>query len=71
MTTTVVTMTLTGLAADTGPAARAGARRAVVVVAMFAGALVGALLTLRASPAAVVAAGAHRTARSPAPWATR
>jgi uncharacterized membrane protein YoaK (UPF0700 family) len=81
MSTTVVTMTLTGLAADTGPAARAGARRAVVVVAMFAGALVGALLTLRAGPAAAlalalattaaVAAGAHRTARSPAPWATR
>jgi hypothetical protein len=48
---------------------------------MFAGALVGALLTLRASPAAAlalataimasVAVGAHRVARSPAPWATR
>jgi uncharacterized membrane protein YoaK (UPF0700 family) len=81
LSTTVVTMTLTGLAADAGPAARAGARRVVAVVAMFAGALVGALLTLRASPAAAlalataitasVAVGAHRVARSPAPWATR
>ncbi len=81
MTTTVLTLTLTGLAADARPMGGAGGRRAVVVVAMFAGALAGALLTLRASPAAAlalaaataaaVALGAHRAARSPEPWSTR
>jgi uncharacterized membrane protein YoaK (UPF0700 family) len=47
LTTTVLTMTLTGLAADsrlTGASGRGSLRRIAAVVAMFAGALVGALL---------------------------
>jgi uncharacterized membrane protein YoaK (UPF0700 family) len=47
MTTTVLTMTLTGLAADSPLAGGSGERslrRIAVVVAMFAGALTGALL---------------------------
>jgi len=50
LTTTVLTLTITGIAAD-GPLAGAtgarAARRLISVVAMFAGALVGALLVLR------------------------
>lgn len=57
MTTTVLTLTLTGLAADTtsgaGVRARPG-RRIIAVLTMFAGALVGGVLTLRvAVPAAL------------------
>src|SRR3954465_2614934 len=51
LTTTVLTMTLTGLAADSKPAGGAGkgsARRIAAVGAMLAGAVVGALL-LKAS----------------------
>jgi uncharacterized membrane protein YoaK (UPF0700 family) len=47
LTTTVLTMTLTALAAESGPAGGTGqgsVRRATAVVAMFAGALIGALL---------------------------
>ena len=47
LTTTVLTMTLTGLAADSPPAGGSGegsARRVSAVLAMFAGALGGALL---------------------------
>jgi uncharacterized membrane protein YoaK (UPF0700 family) len=47
LTTTVLTMTLTGLAADSPPAGGSGkgsVRRAAAVLAMFAGALSGALL---------------------------
>jgi uncharacterized membrane protein YoaK (UPF0700 family) len=47
LTTTVLTMTLTGLAADSRPAGGSGhgtMRRAAAVLAMLAGALVGALL---------------------------
>lgn len=47
LTTTVLTMTLTGLAADSPPAGGSGkgsVRRIAAVVAMFAGALAGALL---------------------------
>jgi uncharacterized membrane protein YoaK (UPF0700 family) len=47
LTTTVLTMTLTGLAADSPAAGGTGkgtARRVAAVAAMFAGALVGALL---------------------------
>ncbi len=47
LTTTVVTMTLTGLAADSSPAGGSGkgsVRRVAAVLAMFAGALCGALL---------------------------
>jgi uncharacterized membrane protein YoaK (UPF0700 family) len=51
MTTTVLTMTLTGLAADSPPAGGSGkgsARKLAAVLAMLAGALTGALL-LKAS----------------------
>lgn len=47
LTTTVLTMTLTALAADstlTGGAGKGSVRRVAAVLAMFAGALVGALL---------------------------
>ena len=47
LTTTVLTMTLTGLAADSrlaGGPGKGSPRRTAAVVAMFAGALVGALL---------------------------
>src|SRR6185312_12239225 len=47
LTTTVLTLTLTGVAADSRLAGGAGghpARRLVAVTAMFAGALIGALL---------------------------
>jgi uncharacterized membrane protein YoaK (UPF0700 family) len=47
LTTTVLTMTFTGLAADSPPAGGSGrgsARRIAAVVAMFTGALAGALL---------------------------
>jgi len=51
LTTTVLTLTITGIAAD-GPLAGATgahvARRLISVVAMFAGALVGAVLVLHA-----------------------
>jgi uncharacterized membrane protein YoaK (UPF0700 family) len=51
LTTTVLTLTITGLAAD-GPLAGAtgahAARRAISVAAMFTGALVGAVLVLHA-----------------------
>jgi uncharacterized membrane protein YoaK (UPF0700 family) len=49
LTTTVLTLTLTGLAADGVRAFKP--RRLVAVVAMFAGALAGALLTLGPGPA--------------------
>ena len=47
LTTTVLTMTITGLAADSSLAGGHGgrtARRALSILAMFAGALVGAIL---------------------------
>ncbi|MFJ3906488.1 YoaK family protein [Streptomyces sp. NPDC090025] len=47
LTTTVLTLTLTGLAADSGPAGGTGprpGRRVLSVLAMFLGALVGAVL---------------------------
>jgi uncharacterized membrane protein YoaK (UPF0700 family) len=83
LTTTVLTLTLTGLAADSRLADGSGgasARRILAVVAMFGGALAGGLLTVQASPAAAlalagalvagVALGAHRVARSTEGWAT-
>jgi uncharacterized membrane protein YoaK (UPF0700 family) len=48
LTTTVLTLTLTGLAADGFRAVKP--RRLIAVAAMFAGALVGALLTLGPGP---------------------
>jgi uncharacterized membrane protein YoaK (UPF0700 family) len=79
LTTTVLTMTLTGIAADSGSGAgsRIG-RRGLAVAAMLVGALAGALLALRVdifSPLAVaagllalLAASAQVLARSGAAW---
>ncbi|MFE6148530.1 YoaK family protein [Streptomyces sp. NPDC057889] len=82
LTTTVLTLTLTGLAADSGPAGGAAprpGRRILSVLAMFLGALVGAVL-LRVGPSlvlgvalALLAAGAVVLWRLSAPgagWAT-
>ena len=80
LTTTVLTLTITGIAADSAPGGGRGAhagRRLVAVAAMFVGALVGAVLIAhgqRAYPLAVALAlavavvGAAR-AGSPAPAA--
>jgi peptidoglycan/LPS O-acetylase OafA/YrhL len=48
LTTTVLTMTLTGIAADTSLSGRGATivRRALAVIAMFAGAIIGALIVL-------------------------
>jgi len=81
MTTTVLTMTLTGLAADIATTgAPTMARRVVAVLTMFAGALVGTLLVLHAPPewplalAAVLLAWAilvaFQPSRHPAAWHT-
>jgi len=78
-TTTVLTMTLTGIAADIRKASYAVAvRRTVAVLAMFVGGLVGALLVLHVNAAttiavaaalmAIVAIGATVTSRRPADW---
>ena len=61
LTTTVLTMTLTGIAADSALAGGAGSklgRRSLAVAAMFVGALVGALLVLHVDVAAPLAAAA-------------
>ncbi len=79
--TTVVTMAVTGLIADVhGGGGESRTRRALAVLALFAGAAVGALLVLHAGPAwalapaavliAVVLAVVVRTSREPAPWHT-
>ena len=81
LTTTVLTMTLTGIAADvrTQDRGRAGlGRRILAVATMFSGAAVGALLVLHAGTAAalglatallaVVTAGAALATRRPGPW---
>ena len=78
-TTTVLTMTLTGIAADIRKASYAVAvRRTIAVLAMFLGALVGALLVLHVNAAttiavaavlvAMVAVGATVASRRPAEW---
>lgn len=80
-TTTVLTMTLTGIAADSRAAGGPGAglaRRSLSIVAMLLGALCGALLVLKVDRAAAlgVAAGvvaltalaADRVSRVAAPW---
>ncbi|MEV7022321.1 YoaK family protein [Kitasatospora sp. NPDC093558] len=76
LTTTVLTMTITALAAD-----RSGPRRLASAVWMLAGALLGALLVLHANvPTALalaaalliaVAAVLHRPARTTPAWAAR
>ena len=81
LTTTVLTMTLTGIAADVraqGHGLAVLRRRILAVAAMFAGAVGGALLVLHAGAApalglatgllAVVTAGAALAARRPGPW---
>ena len=80
LTTTVLTMTLTGIAAD-APTTRRGAafgRRLVAVATMFVGALVGAALVLHDNIAvalgialgliAVIAVAAFVSARQPSAW---
>ncbi len=84
LTTTVLTMTLTGIAADVRAKdfERAGlGRRILAVATMFGGAACGALLVLHASATAalglavgllaVVTAGATLAARRPGPWRAR
>jgi uncharacterized membrane protein YoaK (UPF0700 family) len=81
LTTTVLTMTLTGIAADVraqGHGLAVLRRRILAVAAMFAGAVGGALLVLHAGTApalglatgllAVVTAGAALATRQPGPW---
>ena len=79
LTTTVLTMTLTGIAADMRQGDRfAVVRRLLAVTAMLAGAVAGALLVLDVSDVAalglaagllsVVVVGASAASRSPAPW---
>jgi uncharacterized membrane protein YoaK (UPF0700 family) len=79
LTTTVLTMTLTGIAADIRKASYAVAvRRTLAVVCMFAGAVLGAVLVLHVNPAtaiavaaglmAIVALGAARASRQAASW---
>jgi uncharacterized membrane protein YoaK (UPF0700 family) len=81
LTTTVLTLTLTGLAADSSAAGGGGAklgRRLVAVTAMFLGALVGGLLAVNVSVAtplavavgllAATAVGAQILSRSRAVW---
>jgi uncharacterized membrane protein YoaK (UPF0700 family) len=82
LTTTVLTMTLTGIAADIrNRDFGVAARRVVAVVAMLAGAVAGALLVLHSSaPAALgvacalvaaVLVTAATTSRHPAQWQRR
>ena len=78
LTTTVLTMTLTGIAADARRSPATTARRALAVLTMFAGALAGALLALHTTLAwalapavlelAVVVAVATAASRHPAGW---
>jgi uncharacterized membrane protein YoaK (UPF0700 family) len=84
LTTTVLTLTLTGLAADSRLAGGAGgrpARRLISVSAMLTGALIGALLVihvdlvlplgLAAALIAVTSVAAHRLSAPGSPWARR
>jgi hypothetical protein len=79
LTTTVLTMTLTGVAADLRDRDHfAIVRRLLAVGTMLAGAVVGALLVLDVSNEsalavaagllAIVVVGAGLTSRVPAPW---
>ena len=75
LTTTVLTLTLTGIAADSRPAGGTGGhpgRRLIAVTAMFTGALLGALLVTNIDlvlplsiAAALIAASALQPAGSP------
>jgi uncharacterized membrane protein YoaK (UPF0700 family) len=81
LTTTVLTLTLTGIAADSHLAGGSGgnpARRLLAVATIFLGALIGALfevhsdlmvpLALAAALMASTAVIAHRTSTADAPW---
>ncbi|UOB15298.1 DUF1275 domain-containing protein [Streptomyces sp. HP-A2021] len=81
LTTTVLTLTLTGLAADSSPAGGATprpGRRLLSVLAMFLGALAGAVLLLHTELAlalglalvllVVTSAAVHRLSGSDDPW---
>ena len=81
LTTTVLTLTVTGIAADSRLAGGSGphpGRRLVAVLAMLAGAVVGGMLVLHVSIAAasglatglLLVAGlvTHWVSASPAPW---
>jgi uncharacterized membrane protein YoaK (UPF0700 family) len=79
LTTTVLTMTLTGIAADLRERDRSAiTRRLLAVFAMLLGAVAGALLVLDVSNVAalglaaallaVTVAGAGAGSRAPAPW---
>jgi uncharacterized membrane protein YoaK (UPF0700 family) len=80
MTTTVLTMTLTGIAADMRAGKRSATfnRRLLAVATMLAGAIGGAEVVLQLGPAAalavatallaVVTVAAVRTARTPGAW---
>jgi uncharacterized membrane protein YoaK (UPF0700 family) len=59
LTTTVLTMTLTGIASDLrrGVHGVTFARRLLAVLSMFAGAVVGAVLVLHKSPTAALVVG--------------
>jgi uncharacterized membrane protein YoaK (UPF0700 family) len=82
LTTTVLTMTLTGLAADVRSGLRnaAFARRLLAVATMLGGAVLGAELVLNDNPAtalgvgtallAIIGAAAWQTTRHDAPWRT-
>ena len=81
LTTTVLTMTLTGVASDSviagGKGSRIG-RRSLAVAAMFVGALIGSLLALKVDTAATLAAAtgllavtaavAHRVSNTDSEW---
>jgi uncharacterized membrane protein YoaK (UPF0700 family) len=81
LTTTVLTLTLTGLAADSTPAggeAPRPGRRILSVLAMFLGALIGAALLLHGHLVvvlsltlvllAVTSVTTHRLSAADAPW---
>jgi uncharacterized membrane protein YoaK (UPF0700 family) len=78
LTTTVLTMTLTGIAADTPGDPTVVGRRILAVLAMLVGAGCGALLVLRVNPASalgltvflmsVVTLAATLASRTPAEW---
>jgi uncharacterized membrane protein YoaK (UPF0700 family) len=82
LTTTVLTLTIVGIAADSRMAGGGGTRlgrRLISVLAMFAGALIGAVLILKASASlpigiafvviAIVALSARALSRKNPPWA--
>jgi uncharacterized membrane protein YoaK (UPF0700 family) len=78
LTTTVLTMTLTGIAADARARGPVLTRRLLAVATMLAGAIVGALLVLHVGAAAALGLAVALVAlvtvitvgatRHPAPW---